>query len=121
MVMPMKDPDVAALVSAKEVVVQTTSGLRVIIWVVEHDGAVYVRSYRGDAGRWYREARRDGRLSLSAGEVEVLFDVVVADDPASIEAADEGFRSKYPNEGIYLDAMLVPEVLPTTLRLEPVE
>ena len=53
------DPDVvAALRDEIEVEIETWSAergaRRVIIWIVVVDGAPYVRSYRGTAGRWYR-------------------------------------------------------------------
>src|SRR4051794_6694003 len=34
------------------------------IWAVVVDGAVYVRSYAGERGAWYRRARADGRAEV---------------------------------------------------------
>lgn len=44
------------------------------VWVVVVDDAVYVRSYRGESGSWYRRARRDGNGHIrSATQPEVVF------------------------------------------------
>ena len=113
--------DLEQIAAAKEVTIETRAGDRAIgtvIWVVEHDGTLYVRSFLGDHGKWYQRAVADPNVTLVAGDIRVAFQAIPATDEQSVEGASEGFRSKY-RPGRSLDAMLVPEVLHTTLRLEP--
>lgn len=110
------------LADTKEVFIETRSGAtisRTIIWVAVHDQTIYVRSVRGESGQWYQRATTDPNVTLIVGEFRIRFRAVAADDPKSIEVASEGFRRKYPKSPS-LDAMLHPDVLSTTLRLEPV-
>jgi hypothetical protein len=90
---------------------------RTVIWVVVHDGEVYVRSLRGEDGRWFRElmANPDAALQVEGEAIPVR--AVRADDPESVERASEGFRRKYADSS-YLDTMLPEEILGTTVRLE---
>jgi hypothetical protein len=64
------------------------------IWVVPVGDQLYVRSWRGDAGGWYRaaKARREGHIS--AGGVERDVEFVDADDSVN-DAVDAGYRDKY--------------------------
>ena len=120
--MTFPESDLAAIATAKEVDIETrsTAGVthRTIIWIVERDGAVYVRSYKGLDGRWYREALADPGVAIHVDGRRVAARAVPATDPASVEACSEGLRAKY-RRSASLDAMLVDDVLPTTLRLVP--
>jgi hypothetical protein len=91
---------------------------RLPIWIVTVDGAPYVRSVRGERGRWYREilARREGALHVGGIRVPVRPVHVRSDE--TIRAVSAALRKKYGKSGS-LDSMLVAAVLPTTLRLEP--
>ena len=105
---------------AREVVIETRRGDRVIgtvIWVVVGDGDVYVRSVRGESGRWYQRARSNPEVALRIRDASFEFSAVPATDPDSIELASEALGRKY--RGRSLDNMLLPETLGTTLRLEP--
>lgn len=90
------------------------------VWVVRHGDAVYVRSYRGTDGGWYRGARAHGRGHVSANGVEadVTFAHVTDDDiNAEVDAA---YRSKYARYGPrFLDPMTAPRARATTLKLIP--
>jgi hypothetical protein len=103
------------------VVIETRSGRRVIgtiIWVVVDDGEVFVRSVRGESGKWYQRVLADPEVTLRIGDDRVHVRAVPADDPESVERASSALRHKYPPGGS-LDSMHLPEVLGTTLRLEP--
>jgi hypothetical protein len=91
--------------------------VRTTIWVAVKDDDVYIRSVRGEAGRWYQRAIADPDVTLEVGDERIRFNAVPATDPESIEAASAGLRGKY--RGRSLDNMLLPETLGTTLRLEP--
>ena len=93
----------------------------VTIWVVVDAGEVYVRSYRGVNGRWYRALRQQPMGVLHVDGREIPFRAVHIDDPATIARVSEAFRRKYEGRWPQETAdMLKDEVLGTTLRLEPV-
>jgi hypothetical protein len=105
---------------AREVVIETKRGDRLIgtvIWVVVGGEDVYVRSVRGESGRWYQRAVADPDVALRVGDARFEFTAVPANDPDSIESTSEALRRKY--QGRSLENMLLPETLSTTLRLEP--
>jgi hypothetical protein len=64
------------------------------IWVVRVGDDIYVRSYRGAAGRWYHDARhtREGGVRVAGVERAVTFHDGDHTDPAAIDAA---YRAKY--------------------------
>jgi hypothetical protein len=87
------------------------------IWIVVDGDDVFIRAYRGPTSRWYRElVARPGALVLKRQRIPVR--AIVATDGASLKRTSDGYRKKY-RKGSSLDSMLVPAVLPTTLRLEP--
>src|SRR4051794_7183905 len=69
--------------------------VRTPIWIVAVDGTLYVRSWKGEAGIWYRRAHRYGSGSIiTAGhEHQVRFSAV--DEPDINAGIDEAYRSKY--------------------------
>ena len=108
----------------REVDVETSSasGARhhVPIWVVVDGEHVFVRSYLGQRGRWYREIReRPGALNVGSRRIPVR--AILADDAASKRRTSEALRRKYARSGSSLESMLKPSVLGTTLRLEPAD
>jgi hypothetical protein len=66
--------------------------VRTPIWIVAVDDTLYVRSWKGDAGIWYRRARRHGTGSVrTAGhEHHVRFSAV--DEPDINARIDEAYR-----------------------------
>ncbi len=92
---------------------------RTIVWVVVHDAKVYVRSYRGERGRWYREIRTEPHGTLIVAGERVPVQAVPAGDEESIAACSATLERKYADDPA-LRAMLHPDVLGTTLRLDPV-
>ena len=89
-----------------------------VIWVVVADGEVFVRSFRGAKGRWYRDLAAGGPATLEVGGRPLEVQAIPANDPASIDRASREFLRKY-SASSYAKAMVQPELLPTTLRLEP--
>jgi hypothetical protein len=84
--------------------------------VVDGD-EVFIRAVRGPKSRWYRElVARPGALVAKGKRIPVR--AIAAADGDSVKRASDGYRKKY-RKGGSLDSMLVPAVLPTTLRLEP--
>ena len=91
---------------------------RTVVWPVVEDEIAYVRSYKGRAGKWYQEAlaRPEGALAVGGRDVPIRF--VPATDPASVAACSAALARKYDGDPS-MPAMLVDDVLPTTLRIEP--
>lgn len=89
------------------------------IWVVRVDHDLYVRSYRGHDGAWFRAAQRSHAGHIRAGGVDK--DVTFADetDPALNTQIDAAYRAKYSRYPQYVAPMLTDEVKSTTLKLTP--
>jgi hypothetical protein len=111
------------LATVEEVDIETTRGAgapvhRTTIWVVTGDGDAYVRSLKGERGRWYRElmANPDAFLHVEGDAVPVR--AVSAADPESVARTTRGFHEKY-GDSPYLHTMIRREIEPTTVRLEP--
>ncbi|SEK55187.1 DUF2255 family protein [Nonomuraea pusilla] len=91
------------------------------IWVVRVGGDLYVRSWRGEAGSWFRAARRTREGHVSADGVEKDVRLLDAGDEVGA-AVDDAYRSKYQRyAGSYLEPMLEPRARSATLRLVPDE
>jgi hypothetical protein len=76
------------------------------IWVVGVGDELYVRSYHGRSGSWFRHALRSHRGRISAGGLERDVTFVEPDD-ADHRAIDEAYRRKYARHGsTYVDPMI---------------
>lgn len=119
--MALTNNQLGSLHEADQVRIRTRSDrgtFKTIIWIVVVDGVVYVRSVRGERGRWYQRALADQQVGILLDGDEIEFRAVHVDDPAEIEAVSDALRDKYPPGGS-LDAMIQDEVLGTTMRLDP--
>jgi hypothetical protein len=123
--MPERFPGeiLALLRSTEEIRIETSSDAgsvhATIIWVVVDDqGRVLIRSYRGPTARWYREALSRSSVVLAAAGRRIPATAMVATDDARIEAASRGFLDKYANDAA-TPAMVADGVLSTTLELIP--
>jgi hypothetical protein len=86
--------------------------------VVEGD-EVFVRSWLGERGRWYREALAEPeQMAVHVAGLRVAVRAVLVTDAASIERCTRGLLAKYPGNPS-TPAMVETRVLATTLRLEP--
>jgi len=111
----------ALLDRADEVDIETRSPKGTVhsvpIWVVVDGDDVFIRAVRGLKSRWYRELlARQGALIANGTRIRVR--AIAAADSVSVKRTSDGYRKKY-RKGGSLDSMLVPAILPTTLRLEP--
>jgi hypothetical protein len=109
--------------AAEEVDIETRRGPdapvhRTTIWPVVEEGEVYIRSLRGDAGRWYREALANPDVVIHVDGESYPARAVHAPDEQSIARASAGLQRKYADSP-YLETMIRDEILATTLRLEP--
>jgi hypothetical protein len=90
----------------------------VVIWVVVADDEVFVRSWRGTKGRWYRDLAGGGPATLEFAGRRLPVQAFPANDSTAVARASREFLMKYqPNS--HAHEMVRSEVLPTTLRLDP--
>jgi hypothetical protein len=93
------------------------------IWVVRVGDDLYVLSYRGADGGWFRHLRERDRGRIKAGGVEREVAVAAAADDVDNDvddAVDEAYRGKYGRYGSRLvDPMIAAPARGTTLRLAP--
>ncbi len=79
-----------------------------------------MRSVRGEKGRWYREVSANPSAALHVGDRRIPVRAVPVTDEPTVGAVSDAYRSKYGRRAPgSTQAMLRPETLPTTLRLEP--
>ncbi len=93
----------------------------VVIWVVRAGDDLYVRSYRGYEGAWFRQAQQgnQGRISSGGMTKDVTF-VDVSKDEALNHQIDAAYQSKYRRySATYVDPMIAPQARATTLKLVP--
>ena len=88
------------------------------IWVVRVGDELYVRSWRGDGGRWYRAARASGEGQVSAGGVSKDVALLAAADEVN-DAVDAAFLEKHPSYTGYVEPMVASQARATTQRLVP--
>ena len=113
-------PTLDVLRSIQEVRIRTEKhpGSAVVIWIVVVGDQVFVRSFLGAKGRWYRDVGAGGHATLEASGREVAVETMPANDPATIECVSRAFLEKYRSSP-YAQAMIQADALPTTLRLQP--
>lgn len=117
--------ELARIGDATELTIQTqrpdgTPRRPLPIWVVRDGDRVYVRSYRGESGAWYRAAHASGAARVRAGGVEKDVTVASVNDAATDDRIDEAYRTKYRSYGAaYTGPMTTPAARATTLELTP--
>jgi hypothetical protein len=92
-----------------------TAGTYRPIWVVRVGDDLYVRSFRGTDGRWYRSASQRGAAQVRADGTEHRVRLDRADD-VDRSVIDDAYRAKYGRSS-YVDVMVTPDAAATTLRL----
>ena len=104
----------------REVVIRTEKHpeTAVTIWVVVADDEVFVRSVRGNKGRWYKDLATGGSATLEFAGRRLGVRALPATDANSITRASREYLRKY-QPSPYAQAIVRAEVLPTTLQLEP--
>jgi hypothetical protein len=90
----------------------------VVIWVVVAGDEVFVRSWLGAKGRWYRDLAAGGPATLELAGRRVAVQALPASDPETVARASREFLRKY-QRSTHAQEMVRSETLPTTLRLEP--
>ena len=88
------------------------------IWVVRAAEGLYVRSWRGTAGSWFRAAQASHAGHVSAAGVDKDVALVEAGDEVS-DAVDAAYRAKYGRYPSYVEPMVSAPARATTLKLVP--
>ncbi len=91
------------------------------IWVVRVGDGLYVRSYRGRNGAWFRAAQAGHQGRIRAGGVEKNVTFAMETDPDINNQVDAAYRAKYGRYAQYVAPMIAAEVRATTLRLMPLD
>ncbi len=89
------------------------------IWVVGVGDDLYVRSWGGRGGAWFRgaQARREGHIQAGGVDKDVRF---LDADPDLQDKIDDAYRTKYRRHGgQYVDPMVCPDARATTMKLVP--
>jgi hypothetical protein len=89
------------------------------IWVVRVGDDLFVRSWHGRTGGWYRRARatQEGRIRAAGVERDVAF---AEPDPGLRDAVDQAYRTKYARYGdTYVVPMVSDDAAAATLQLIP--
>jgi hypothetical protein len=109
-----------ALGEVQEPVIRTEKhpNSAVVIWVVVDGDDVFVRSWLGVKGRWYKDVASGGPATLEFAGKRLAMRAIPANDAASIAATSREILRKYRHSS-HAREMVRDEILPTTLRLEP--
>ena len=90
----------------------------VVIWVVVEGADVFVRSWLGTRGRWYKDLASGGPATLEFACRRLPVQAIPAGDEASVDRVSREILRKYQHSS-HAREMVRDEILPTTLRLEP--
>jgi hypothetical protein len=120
--MPFRPQDLHDLDVAREIRIETKGDHghtnATVIWVVVDQNEVFVRSVKGEQGRWYREALANSAVTLDDDGRRLEAKAVPVRDADSIRRINAALQRKYEKDDGY-DEMLVPDVLTANFRLEP--
>lgn len=94
----------------------------VIIWVVRVEDDLYVRSYKGINGNWFKHLQVNQKGSISAGGITKFVNLIFLnkEDKTVNDKIDQEYRLKYRKYGNnYVDPMISTQARVTTIRLIP--
>ena len=91
----------------------------VTVWIVRVGDDLYVCSYRGPDGFWFRavQVRNQGRIWARSIEKDVTLTPEI--DPDINDQIDTAYRTKYGRYPQYVAPMVTAEARATTLRVLP--
>ena len=120
--MSFAQDDLARIRDAEEIDIETQAPdgpvHRTTIWIMVDGDDAFVRSVRGEAGRWYQDALANPALAIHVDGRRLPATAIPATDPDSIDRINRALAAKYTGVEGY-DSMLEPGCLSTNLRLEP--
>jgi len=86
------------------------------IWVVRVGEELFIRSWRGANGSWYRNARLTHDARISSGGLEKDVSLAEVGDHMS-PAVDTAYRAKYGRYSGYVEPMVAPQARATMLKV----
>ena len=88
-------PTLGELRDVQEVAIRTEKHPKsaVVIWVVVADDEVFVRSWLGAKGRWYRDLATGGPATLEFAGCRLAVQAIPASDPEAVARASREQRS----------------------------
>lgn len=124
--MPTWTPDeLSKIGAAKELELASVQrdgrlGAPVTIWVVRVGDDLYVRSWKGDAGAWFRATKVRHTGHIKAGGVGKEVTLVAETDDDINDRIDVAYRAKYRRHGgRYVDPMVAQTARAATIKLVP--
>lgn len=97
----------------------TKEAQRAVVWVVVVDCEAYVRSVNGAQGHWFQQLAANPRGAIYAEDQQMPIRAVPVSDSDIQLKVSEAYARKYAFYPQDVAWMVGPEVLSTTLRLEP--
>jgi hypothetical protein len=91
----------------------------VTIWVVRVGDDLYVRSYRGRGGAWFRAAQVRHEGHIRAGGVDKDSTFLEESTPDINDRIDAAYYTKYGRYPQYVAPIVAAEARSTTLKLVP--
>lgn len=87
------------------------------IWVVAHDGELYVRAVNGPSGAWFRRTRiaRSGHIQAGGIDADVTFEDADHDLDDELDVAYRAKYQRYPAS--YSDSVTTSKARATTTKL----
>jgi hypothetical protein len=120
--MSFAEADLARLRAAEEVDIETQAPDGKVhtttIWIVVDGNDTFVRSVRGPAGRWFREATANPAVAVHVDGRRLAATAIPATDPDSMERVTNAVIEKYTGIPGF-DEMQNPDIFASTFRLEP--
>ncbi|MDQ0753533.1 hypothetical protein QF034_007764 [Streptomyces africanus] len=89
------------------------------IWVVREGDDLYVRSYNGPDGAWFRTAKASGTGHIRCGGIDQDVTLTPIHDGALNDRIDGAYRTKYAAASAYVPPMVADRARATTLKLTP--
>jgi len=122
--MSFASDDLQRLAAAEEVEIETQAPEgpvhRTIIWIVVDGSDAFIRSFRGHAARWFREAGANPAVAIHLDGRRLPATAIPATDPDSIERISAALKAKYAHDPTSLATMLEPAMIDANFRLEPI-
>ncbi len=88
------------------------------IWVVRTGDELYIRSWRGTSGSWFRAVQASHAARIRAGRIDRDVALLDADEEIN-DAVDAEYGAKYGRYPSYVGPMISPQARATTLKLLP--
>jgi hypothetical protein len=90
----------------------------IVIWLAVVDNDIFVRSWLGAKGRWYKDLAAGGPATLEFAGRRLAVRAVPANDLDSVTGTSREILRKYQRSS-HAQGMVREDIAPSTMRLEP--